>query len=312
MNPPKIDFRTDGTYLVPYVNGVPGTGVDLKRIIVAAETNTRLQYDPQLKRLVYTNEDESVDSITVASLISALSIQDLKDVGSGFPTNGDMFTYDAIAQTWRPYTIPLGTIVSIVGVDEDGKLVKSESDAEPTPGGEGVAIPIGGGITWDGPLASIPTGFVPKDGRELSRTVYASLFNIIGTLHGAGNGTTTFNIPNTQGRTSVGKATSGTFANIGAAPGAEFVTLTEAQMPHHGHGVYDPGHGHGSGANYFMDAGGAGNLGLNTPGNRFAQGLSPLYINGSGTGIGIYGTGGSQAHNNVQPSLVEYHLIRII
>lgn len=42
----------------------------------------------------------------------------------------------------------------------------------------------------------VPTGYLACDGSEVSRTDYAVLFNMIGTIYGAGNGETTFNLPN--------------------------------------------------------------------------------------------------------------------
>jgi microcystin-dependent protein len=44
-----------------------------------------------------------------------------------------------------------------------------------------------------------PTGSLPADGRALGRTTYTALFNAIGTLHGAGDGSTTFNLPDLRG-----------------------------------------------------------------------------------------------------------------
>ena len=49
--------------------------------------------------------------------------------------------------------------------------------------------------------ATAPDGYFICDGSEKSRTTYATLFAIIGTTYGAGNGSTTFNIPNAQGIT---------------------------------------------------------------------------------------------------------------
>lgn len=46
---------------------------------------------------------------------------------------------------------------------------------------------------------SAPPGWLPCDGRALSRTVYASLFAAIGVTYGAGDGTATFNIPDDRG-----------------------------------------------------------------------------------------------------------------
>lgn len=50
-------------------------------------------------------------------------------------------------------------------------------------------------------IPSIPSGveIVPCDGRALSRTTYASLFALLGTAFGAGDGSTTFNIPDYRG-----------------------------------------------------------------------------------------------------------------
>lgn len=79
------------------------------------------------------------------------------------------------------------------------------------------------------------------DGSEVSRADDAALFAVIGTTWGAGNGSTTFNLPNFAGRTLIGAG--GVFP-LGALGGAEEVTLAEGQLPAHTHAVTDPGHGH--------------------------------------------------------------------
>lgn len=45
----------------------------------------------------------------------------------------------------------------------------------------------------------IPDGFLACDGVAVSRTTYAALFQAIGTAHGTGDGSTTFNVPNAAG-----------------------------------------------------------------------------------------------------------------
>jgi microcystin-dependent protein len=72
------------------------------------------------------------------------------------------------------------------------------------------------------------------DGKELSRVVYAQLFARIGTTHGAGNGTTTFNVPNHADRVVVG--TSGTRPR-GTTGGSETATLTAGMLPPHAHAI---------------------------------------------------------------------------
>ena len=68
-------------------------------------------------------------------------------------------------------------------------------------------------ITAYGGAVDPPGGWLICDGRTASRTTYAALFQVIGTTHGAGNGSTTFNLPAAQGlvlrgtgRTKVGPA----------------------------------------------------------------------------------------------------------
>lgn len=52
--------------------------------------------------------------------------------------------------------------------------------------------------------STAPTGYLVADGSAVSRTTYAALFAVIGTTYGAGDGSTTFNLPDLRGRTAVG------------------------------------------------------------------------------------------------------------
>lgn len=81
----------------------------------------------------------------------------------------------------------------------------------------GVA-PIGSVLPYGG--TSAPANWLLCDGTAISRTTYASLFAVLGTAYGAGNGTTTFNLPNLRGRFPLGKAASGTGSTLGGTGGA--------------------------------------------------------------------------------------------
>ena len=85
----------------------------------------------------------------------------------------------------------------------------------------------------------VPAGYLPCDGRAVSRTTYATLFGVIGTTYGAGDGSTTFALPNLGGRVPLGTSSSHT---LGTSGGAETVTLQTANLPAHGHTI--PAHGH--------------------------------------------------------------------
>lgn len=68
--------------------------------------------------------------------------------------------------------------------------------------------------------SSAPTGYFICDGSAVSRSTYSTLFSLVGTTYGAGNGTTTFNIPDLRQRFPLGVATSGTGSTLGGSGGA--------------------------------------------------------------------------------------------
>lgn len=107
----------------------------------------------------------------------------------------------------------------------------------------GVVMPFAGSTS--------PDGWLLCYGQAISRTDYATLFSVLGTTYGTGDGSTTFNLPDMRGRIAAGKddmggvaasrLTSGgsgiTGSTLGNAGGAETVTLTSAQsgVPAHSH-----------------------------------------------------------------------------
>lgn len=96
--------------------------------------------------------------------------------------------------------------------------------------------------------SQVPTGWLACDGAAVSRTVYASLFAAIGVAYGAGDGTTTFNVPNLKGKVIVGVDAAQTEFNArGVTGGAKTVTLSVTEMPAHAHGTsstVDTNHAH--------------------------------------------------------------------
>src|SRR5690606_38844077 len=68
--------------------------------------------------------------------------------------------------------------------------------------------------------AVAPGGYLLADGTAVSRTTFARLFAAIGTTFGAGDGATTFNLPDMRQRFPLGKAASGTGNVLGQTGGA--------------------------------------------------------------------------------------------
>jgi microcystin-dependent protein len=164
--------------------------------------------------------------------------------------------------------------------------------------GKSSGVPSGTISAYGG--SSTPSGWLLCDGSAVSRTTYASLFTAIGTVHGTGDGSSTFNIPDMRGRVPAGKddmggsaasrlTTGGSGVNgatLGSVGGSETHTLTTAQLANHSHGLtlYDT-----------------------------APGTSPVAGGQGGTVAGSFSTnaaGSGSAHNNTQPTLVANYIIK--
>lgn len=99
--------------------------------------------------------------------------------------------------------------------------------------GEG-AIPVS--TMWHYAGATAPVGWAFCNGAAISRTAYAKLFGVIGTTYGAGDGSTTFNLPDARSRFLVG---AGTFTARGGTDGNAETLRTTAHD--HGPGTLDTG-----------------------------------------------------------------------
>jgi microcystin-dependent protein len=123
-------------------------------------------------------------------------------------------------------------------------------------------------------------GYLRADGAAHSRQTYAVLFADIGTTYGAGDGSTTFNVPNVKGRCLVDLDTGQVeFDAVGEIGGAKTHVLTAAQLP---------STGLGSPAGLIVD-GGSLQTAWTAGGNQSPQAL-----------VG----GANQPHNNLQPYLI--------
>jgi len=187
-------------------------------------------------------------------------------------------------------------------------------------------VPLGAGMEYWGTTAP-NSSFAFPYGQAISRTTYSTLFNnIIGTTYGSGDGSTTFNLPDVRGRVvaspdNMGSGDAGRLADgqssmasqrytIGGTGGAVTHQLSTAEMPQHNHSISlsDPGHLHNyqsGAAQYAAQAGGGGGAAVTNVGN---------YTSTSYTGISasIGYQGGNYTHENCQPTILAYRIMRII
>jgi microcystin-dependent protein len=170
-------------------------------------------------------------------------------------------------------------------------------------------MPSGTVLDFAGAVA--PVGFLLCDGSAVSRSTYSDLFAAIGTVWGVGDGATTFNLPNLNGRTTIG---SGTYTDLvdgsvsrsfAQTIGAASHILTTPQIPSHTH-IQDA-HSHVTTlvARVGDNSGGAAVWG---GGDTTVLGATSNPTNS--VVATNQSTGGGLSHNNMQPSVVVLKMIK--
>ncbi|MDB5600881.1 MAG: hypothetical protein JWN71_2925 [Xanthobacteraceae bacterium] len=180
-------------------------------------------------------------------------------------------------------------------------------------------IPTGTVHAYAGSTA--PAGFLLCHGQAVSRATYAALFGIVGATYGAGDGSTTFNLPDLRGRVIAGKDNmGGTSANrltglsggldgdvLGATGGAETHMLTLAQMAAHDHGGATGSHSHNLST---VELGNTTfSAGLNSGGTIMPISTNKFQATDAATAT-ISSAGGGGNHNNVQPTIILSYVIK--
>lgn len=196
------------------------------------------------------------------------------------------------------YLGPLGP-TSVIGDAQDIR------GAQGLPADENALPPIGSLSLYSG-AADPNANWLIADGRAINRTTYSDLFDLVGETYGAGNGTTTFNIPNMQGNVPVGlDSGQSEFDALGETGGSKTHTLSVSEMPSHQHTASS------------IIAGLFGLIRRSVTGE--SRTVASVDSTGSGTEPDVLTTpgpipaqGGGQAHNNLQPYIVVNFIIRVL
>jgi len=173
-------------------------------------------------------------------------------------------------------------------------------------------IPTGTIVPWS--ASSVPSGFLECNGAAVSRSTYSALFAVVGTTYGAGDGSSTFELPDLQDNVAIGKSGTKALASTGGANtvtstgnvggSTANATLSEAQLASHDHDGLQPGSS-GHNVNYTTNVQQRGPS-FNTPGGQ--KNLNA----GSGTGHShnMSATFSGDATSVVQPYIAVIYIIK--
>jgi microcystin-dependent protein len=131
----------------------------------------------------------------------------------------------------------------VIDVATTGATITGDLNATTVKQGGFALMPVGVVVPYAG--ATAPDGWLLCYGQAVSRTTYSALFTALSTVHGTGDGSTTFNLPDLRGRVAAGQDDmGGSSANrltgvtgsvdgdtFGAAGGSETKTIDQAHLP---------------------------------------------------------------------------------
>lgn len=167
--------------------------------------------------------------------------------------------------------------------------------------------PPGTLIAYAGQVA--PPGYLLCNGQAVSRATYAALFAAIGTTYGAGDGSTTFNLPDLRSRVPLGFGQGVGLSNrtLAAKGGEESHTLTTAELPIHAHAADQAAHSHLTAIGSAATGDAPWGTGPITYGNVIA-GVGrgwyyPVLTDPQHPTITVANAGGGAAHGTMPPSL---------
>ena len=129
-------------------------------------------------------------------------------LGSDFPTQLDIdnskeVDYPAADKTVQRADVPNDLAATVLAIEAKVGIDNS-ADANSIDYKMSLAIKSGKIEMWGGSISNIPSGYLLCDGAEISRETYADLFSAIGTIHGEGDGSITFNLPNLRDKFVIG------------------------------------------------------------------------------------------------------------
>lgn len=300
---PATIVKANGTLEIVRVTG---RSVDVLTVTRAQESTTAKAF----------NAGDMIELRLTAGAIATIETSALAGVVA---LQTDLAVVETDVGTLQTNLGALQTTVATLDSETTASITSLQNQINAIPPAE--TLPAGfGPIPWS--LPTEPSGWIFCDGRTLaSGTPYAALrtaYINAGFPFGQ-DGSGNPKIPDMRGRVPAGKDNMGGTAasrlttagsgvdgaTLGAAGGAQSHTLTSTEMPSHTHRIYSQA---SYDANALGIAYGNGAYGLGGPGGNATKGwYGPTTVTGP---YPLEATGGGQAHNNTQPTLVVGYIVK--
>lgn len=248
----------------------------------------RYSYNPSTGALISVAAPDNNFALSKIAQIATARILGRTTAGTG---NIETLTAAQVAAMLPEFTGDSGSggvkgLVKAPGAGDAGKVLFGDGTWQT------VSSSLPSGLIGDFAMETPPAGWLLCYGQAVSRSTYAALYAAVGDTWGAGNGTTTFNLPDFRDRVraglgDMGGSAAGRLSGISGLDsnamaqvgGVSTVTLTSAQLPSISFSI--------------GRSGSAGSSGVNAAAGGSADGS---FSGGS--------VGSNQAHPNVQPTAI--------
>lgn len=187
------------------------------------------------RRVRTTNTGGTIYSTISASVFSSVTTVTVVNDSGTLDSGLSVVSYGIQNSANSSIPVRRDVIPSVSGTTDATKRVRFEADGLTTATVRVATFPdydirIGNLPAGIGPLpyagSSIPTGWLECDGSAVSRTTYAALFAAISTTWGAGDGSTTFNLPDFRDRVPIGAGTGTVTEAVTASSGNGFTVAS--------------------------------------------------------------------------------------
>jgi len=276
------------SYIFNHGSGVLKIGSDTQILIGKTSNETYFEANPDGNVKLYHDNSPKVTTSSTGATVTGTISADAADIDDFVSVGSNIHLGNAGIITATSF---VGNGANLTGI---------------------VAIPTGAIMAW--PTESIPSGFLKCQGQAIARSTYSDLFSAIGVIYGAGDGSSTFNIPDYRGEFLRGRAEGsgndpdrGSRTNRGDGNGGDNVgTKQDYAVVNHSHGNNSGGNSH---YGYNTNSNNTGQFSKSGHGYYSNQSHSGGIVHSMSYGTNYANVNGHVTNNEVRPRNVYVHWI---